>query len=167
LLDALSVGLRRLPSTRSARLPRMADFCLWALACVDGVLWPEGAFLSAYDSNHDDAVGGLLDADPLASAVGGLLDKQRIWRGTATNLLASLGAIAGDANSRSWPRNGRALSGRLRRLASSLRKAGIKIDFERSDGRTRTRIISINLNSENEPLQPSAPSGPSKPMTFQ
>jgi hypothetical protein len=167
LLDAVSIGLRRLPSTRLARLPRMADFCLWTVACGDGVLWPEGAFMTAYNSNHDDAVGGLLDADPLASALSSLLDKQRVWRGTATNLLASLGALDSETKPRSWPRNGRALSGRLRRLAPSLRKAGITIDFERSDSRTRTRIVTIRLAPENETPRPSAPSGQSNRLTFQ
>ena len=39
LLDAVVEGLRRLPETRLERLPRMADFALWATAC-ETALWP-------------------------------------------------------------------------------------------------------------------------------
>src|SRR5213078_5023396 len=50
LLDAVVEGLKRLPETRLEKLPRMADFALWATAC-EGALWAEGAFGAAYSSN--------------------------------------------------------------------------------------------------------------------
>lgn len=43
LLDAVAEGLRRLPDTRLPKLPRMADFALWASAC-ETALWPTGTF---------------------------------------------------------------------------------------------------------------------------
>ena len=169
LLDAVSMGLRRLPSTRLERHPRMADFCLWAVACGDGNLWPPDAFLCAYAGNRDDAVGNILDADPLAIALRTFMAKERSWRGTATDLLSRLSLTVGEtvARSRAWPKNARTIAGRLRRLAPSLRRTGFVIGFERSDSRTRTRTVSIELDSENEVLKPSAPSGPSKAVTFQ
>ena len=60
LLDAVSIGQQRLSSTRLERHPRMADFCLWAVACGEGGLWPPGKFLCAYAGNRDDAVGTCL-----------------------------------------------------------------------------------------------------------
>jgi hypothetical protein len=50
LLDAVAEGLKRLPETRLSKLPRMADFALWATAC-ETALWPAGTFWSAYCSN--------------------------------------------------------------------------------------------------------------------
>jgi hypothetical protein len=47
LLDAAAHGLRAVGSVQLARLPRMADFALWATACKTG-LWPAGAFTRAY-----------------------------------------------------------------------------------------------------------------------
>src|SRR5579872_5026268 len=38
LLDAVVEGLKRLPETHLPRLPRMADFALWATAC-ETALW--------------------------------------------------------------------------------------------------------------------------------
>ncbi|MBV9832942.1 MAG: hypothetical protein JO055_00960, partial [Alphaproteobacteria bacterium] len=40
LLDALSHGLKHLPSTTLPRLPRMADFALWATACEGALFCP-------------------------------------------------------------------------------------------------------------------------------
>jgi hypothetical protein len=56
LLDAISLGLRRLPETRLEKLPRMADFALWATAC-EGAVWDEGTFLRAYAGNAAGALG--------------------------------------------------------------------------------------------------------------
>ena len=38
LLDAIVEGLRRLPETHLPKLPRMADFALWASACEVGAM---------------------------------------------------------------------------------------------------------------------------------
>ena len=62
LLDAVAVGLKRLPATRLEKLPRMADFALWATAC-ETALWPAGTFSSAYSGNRDEAVEDVIDAD--------------------------------------------------------------------------------------------------------
>ena len=61
-------GLARLPETQLDKLPRMADFALWATAC-ETALWPAGTFWSAYCGNRDEAVEGVIDADPIAAAV--------------------------------------------------------------------------------------------------
>lgn len=53
LLDAVAEGLKRLPETRLERLPRMADFALWATAC-ETVLWRAGTFWEAYRGNVDE-----------------------------------------------------------------------------------------------------------------
>jgi hypothetical protein len=169
LLDAVSIGLQRLSSTRLERHPRMADFCLWTVACGDGTLWLPGAFLSAYEANRDDAVGNVLDADPLVTALRALMAKGPSCIGTATDLLSRLSLETGDANSRlkAWPKNARALAGRMRRLAPSLRKVGFDIDFERGQGPTRERIIRISVTPESGALRTSTPSPPSKSIAFQ
>ncbi|MEZ5782392.1 MAG: hypothetical protein R3D70_12345 [Rhizobiaceae bacterium] len=83
------------------------------------------------------------------------------WTGTASDLLGALEA-AGEriAKSKTWPDSPRALSGRLRRAATFLRKIGIDIGFER-EGRARTRTIRITTagnaaSPENRRAQPSA-----------
>jgi hypothetical protein len=143
LLNAVVVGLRRLPETRLEKLPRMADFALWATAC-ETALWPAGTFWSAYCGNRDEAVEGVIEADPIAASVRAVMAKRTEWTGTASDLLGALAEAAGErvAKSKTWPDSPRALAGRLRRAASFLRKIGIEISFAR-EGRARTRTILI------------------------
>ena len=171
LLDAVVEGLDRLPGTRLERLPRMADFALWATAC-ETALWPAGTFWSAYCGNRDEAVEGVIEADPVASAVRAMMSlrtERTVWTGSATDLLGALGEVVGErvAKSKAWPDSARALSGRLRRAATSLRKIGIEIAFER-EGRARTRTINIaatlsHASPENGVERPSAPSASPAP----
>lgn len=158
LLDAVVEGLKRLPGTTLPKLPRMADFALWATAC-ETALWPAGTFWFAYCGNRDEAVESVIEADPIAAAVRALLAARTEWTGTASELLGALAEEAGErvAKARSWPDSPRALAGRLRRTATFLRKIGIDITFER-EGRARTRIIRITAAAERSGAQPSAAS---------
>lgn len=165
LLDAVAKGLAELPATRLDKLPRMADFALWATAC-ETALWPSDTFWSAYCGNRDEAVDGVIDADPIAAALRAVMTTRTGWTGTASELLGALAEMAGErvAKARTWPDSPRALAGRLRRAATFLRKIGIDIGFER-EGRARTRMIRITTtgiiaSSETRVAKPSASSAP-------
>jgi hypothetical protein len=131
LLDAVSRGLARLPETRLERLPRLADFALWSVACGDGALWPEGNFMAAFDQNRAEAIGVTIEADAVAKAIVALMGGLDEWTGTAGGLRHRLAEIAGETEtkSRGWPANDRALAGRLRRLAPFLRSPGVGIEL--------------------------------------
>jgi hypothetical protein len=166
LLDAVSQGVAMLPRTRLDRLPRMADFALWATAC-ETALWPFGTFWSAYCGNRDEAVEGVIDTDHVATAVRALIAMQTEWTGTASELLDALGGVAGGriVGSKTWPDGPRALAGRLRRAATFLRRIGIEIGFGR-ERRARSRIIRIRSSPavsptpENGRVRSSASSAP-------
>jgi hypothetical protein len=174
LLDAVAHGLKRLPETRLEKLPRMADFALWATACEEA-LWPVGTFWVAYCGNRDQAVQGVIEGDTVAAAVRSMMAARTVrtvWTGTASDLLGALAEVVGDsvAKSKTWPDGPRALAGRLRRAAPVLRKIGIEIGFGR-EGRARTRTINITTTTtpshtapENAGAQPSAPSASSASM---
>jgi hypothetical protein len=68
LLDGVARGLRELPNTKLDKLPRMADFALWASACEEA-FWDAGTFAKAYQLNRDDAVHTVIEADLVATAV--------------------------------------------------------------------------------------------------
>jgi hypothetical protein len=162
LLDGVAKGLAELPHTRLDKLPRMADFALWVTAC-ETALWPSGTFWSAYCANRDEVVESVIDADPIAAAVRAVMTTRTEWTGSASDLLGALREVVGDTvtKSKTWPDSPRALSGRLRRAATFLRKIGIDIRFER-EGRARTRTIIISLTdhagAENQGARPSSPS---------
>jgi len=170
LLDAVAKGLAELPRTKLERLPRMADFALWAAAC-ETALWDAGTFWSTYCGNRDEAVEGVIDADPIAATVRALMATRTEWTGTASDLLGVLAETAGErvAKAKTWPDSARALAGRLRRAATFLRKIGVDIGFER-EGRARTRVIRIAAASSLRALdgagaEPSAPSAPSAALS--
>ena len=147
LLDAVVHGLKTQPDTKLERLPRMADFALWATAC-ETAIWPAGAFWSAYCGNREEAIESGIEGDPVAAAVRDLMQVEAEWKGTATTLLNDLERKAGEriAKAKSWPKTPRALSGRLRRAATFLRKIGIEISHSK-EGRSSTRIIQITATS--------------------
>jgi hypothetical protein len=156
LFDAAAHGLRRLPRVRLERPPRMADFALWATAC-ETAFWPPGTFLRVYDANRRAAIEGIIEADPVAAFVREIMAGRSTWTGTATDLLLARIAAAKDVPDRTggWPKNPRALAGRLRRCQTSLRTVGIDIAFIR-EGRTGSRMIRmISLTSPGAPAQAS------------
>jgi hypothetical protein len=151
LLDAMATGLKRLPEVRLQQLPRMADFAIWITAC-EPALWQEGTFMRAYTRNIDEAVDTVISASLVADTVRAFMTKLSTptWTGTATDLLDLLGRIAGEKAVRSkiWPTDAIRLSGRLRRVATFLRKVGIEISIDRI-GRERTRNITIAYKEAN------------------
>jgi len=146
LLDVVAHGLRELPRAKLARLPRMADFALWASAC-ETAMWPIGTFEAAYGDNRDGAVANVIDCDPVASAVRSFMETRAEWEGTATQLLSALEALAGERviKSKTWPKAPHALSGRLRRIAASLRKIGIDVAIDRD---SKLRSICLTTTPE-------------------
>ena len=143
LLDALAVGLKRLPSTNLREKPRMADFAVWATAC-EQAFWKEGTFQAAYSDNLDEVVNTVIEADLVGAAVRQLAYERTVWEGTALGLLMALKAMVdeGMARSKDWPSNPKALSDQLRRAATFLRKAGVEVSFYR-EGKQGTRMIAI------------------------
>jgi hypothetical protein len=149
LLDAATHGLRELPRVRFEKLPRMADFALWATAC-ETALWPAGTFNHAYAANRRAAIAGVIDADPVAAAVREIMTERTSWTGSAAELLRACADCNSDGISSSigWPRNPRALAGRLRRAGTFLRALGIDIAFSR-EGHAGSRIIRMRRTAEN------------------
>ena len=179
LLDGVSEGLRRLPQIELPLLPRMADLALWVTAC-ETAFWPEGTFMAAYAGNLEDANALLVEASTIAAVLKTMVEKKDQiadatrwswdaernvpqWSGTATQLLTALESIADDKTKKSkgWPGNASALSGKLRRVATVLRKAQPRIDIEfakcKDKKRTRTVFLFFHLTEE-EGETPSAAS---------
>ena len=130
LFDAISSGLKRMPTLVLKGLPRMADFAKWAIACAPGFDCPEGAFLDAYDQNRNEAVAQTLDQDPVAAALMEFMEDRSSWQGQPSELFNDLGEIVGDRTrkSRAWPGSANWLTRKLKRLSTFLRAAGIEID---------------------------------------
>jgi hypothetical protein len=78
LLDAVVHGLRGIDGVQLDRLPRMADFGIWATAC-ETALWPRGTFARAYTANRRATIESIIEADPIATCVRtNPLDRERV-----------------------------------------------------------------------------------------
>src|SRR5262249_49783819 len=100
------------------------------------------------------AIEDVVDADPVAACVRRIMARQTRWVGTASDLL---NATVGNGQHHTvkladWPKNPRALAGRLRRSQTFLRTLGIEIAFRR-EGREGNRVIRMT----SEQSAPSAP----------
>ena len=176
LLDAAAHGLKAMGSVHLDRLPRMADFALWATACETG-LWPAGTFTRAYTANRKAAIEGIIDADPIAACVREFMSERSSWTGSAADLLrVSVERSRQTSDRTGWPKNPRALAGHLRRAQTFLRTLGIDITFSR-EGRAGSRVIRMRTSLENtvstvssvresgpEPGSEQQPWGPASPV---
>ena len=100
----------------------------------------------AYAGNRRAAIESMVDADPVAACVREIMAERSAWTGSAADLLRAQADVADDGVSRSspgWPKNPRALAGRLRRAQTALRTLGINMTFGR-EGRAGTRIIRMS-----------------------
>jgi hypothetical protein len=143
LLDAVVCGLKNLPTTQLQSCPRMADFATWIVACEPALGWPAGTFLKAYERNRDEANSLSVDASIIGPLIQNIAE-QGEWIGTATELWRELGEIAGpDAQKQTgWPKNGRAVSGQLKRIAPNLRAQGVIVNWlPRTSGRRQIQIL--------------------------
>lgn len=171
LLTAVSTAIRRLPSVKLAKSPRMADFAAWAVAAEPALGVPEGTFLAAYDLNRASANEIALEASSLVPVLRALVDDGAAVEMSAGDLLAVLNRRASDEARRSpdWPRSARALTGALVRLAPNLRSDGIHCRYQRTAKR-RVWIIEMTKtqpsSTTESPPTASAPEGDTVEMTI-
>ncbi len=151
MLDAVSLALRDNTQVTLPGKPRMADFATWVTACESFIL-PEGKsthhFIEVYFENREEAVELEIEASPTGAAIRAFMDAmaETRWAGTAEDLLSELNERVSEdtRHEHGWPRNGRALSGKIKRLATSLRSVGLQVRWSRVNGR---RIITLQKAS--------------------
>jgi hypothetical protein len=160
LLDAVAAGMRALPSVKVVKLPRMADFALWAEACLRGAGFPAGTFLGAYEANRADVNLLALEASPVATVILTQFERPFTFEGTAAELLEKVNGWADEATKKAkgWPQKPNVLAGILRRAAPNLRRAGLRVEFDR-DRRQRT----VAIERAGERSSPSSRSSPPAP----
>jgi hypothetical protein len=134
--DLVSYGLDNIDSIDLPALPRMADFCVWAMAC----LGPEGdRFYSAYIENSRTKTNMSIEASPVA---GQILEFTEVFSGTASELLDRINNNASESvrNRKDWPKTASALSSAITRIMPDLRAQGLAVERRIVNGR---RIIDL------------------------
>jgi hypothetical protein len=141
LLDAVAAGLANGPTVELDVLPRMADFAKWVHSCEPGLDWPSGAFLASYTGNraqaHELAVEACLVGPQLRQLA------EAGFEGTSTELLERVNNLADERvqKTNEWPKTGRAMSGRLRRIAPDLRTLGYVVELDHREPNSGRRLL--------------------------
>ncbi len=153
LMSILSGVLRELPdviaeTAESVNLPRMADFANVGIAVERVLAWPEGSFMAAYVSSigeqNQEALASAVIYEPLLKLIGD--DPEFAWDGTPQQLLDELTKSVDEKMARmpEWPKNARALSNQLKRIAPNLRSIGVEVSVCKAN---RQRIIRIERSA--------------------
>lgn len=143
LLDAMVIGLRNRPNVTLEKLPRLADFAIWASACEPAYTYPNG-FMEAYTNNAIEAVMGVIEGDAVCVALLAFMKTQgNAWQGRPEDLLTHLNNFApeGAKREKGWPRNPQAMSGCLQLALPSLRKISVSINRRKSHGVRTIEIL--------------------------
>jgi hypothetical protein len=141
LLTAAAEGLKNLPATKLANMPRLADLAVWVEACAPALGWQPGQFVQlAFGQRglHDAQV---LSLWPVYKPLRALLDEESAGEEEPCMemLVSTLWEKLTEKNPQTakswdWPRTATRLSSDLRREESSLFHNGIVVTWP-----TRTR----------------------------
>jgi len=146
ILDALSKAIRIFPTIDTKSLPRMADFAKWGEAVARALGYEPNAFLKAYEKILGEQTLAVLEVNPVGMAIIKFMENRESWRGTPTELLDALEAIAEehklDTRSKKWPKTAVWLTRRMRMIENDLRARGLIVDF----GLSGDRVITIQEN---------------------
>jgi len=164
VLDRVAAGLRELPRVRLDRLPRMADFAMFAVACERGAD-EAPRYLDAYARNQSGAHEQALEATPVAAALVALLSRRDEWEGPATELLDRLaGTLPTQPDGvavipHGWPKRPNVLTNILRRITPNMRRVhALDVDCDRRT--SRQRVIRITRVPDGVGDRSSGPSSP-------
>jgi hypothetical protein len=151
LLDAISAGLRNLPTVKVSSLPRMADFAKWVTACEPALPWAPGTFMHDYLESRQKTAEMSVENDVVAQAVLRLIHGKRpgIWEGTSEELLAELSQMTPFDRrdlGNTWPRTPASLGRWLRRAEPSLLAVGVMLSARRSADKLRTRVLRVEYS---------------------
>src|SRR6266540_3030813 len=123
LLNLAVLVLRELPNVQLASKPRMADFAV-IVAAIDCVLGTSA--LATLLLRRDEIAGEAGEGDPVAVAISRVV--QRVWEGTAAELLEEINKQTPKPRPQKWPESPRGMTAALTRVTPALRAWGIAVE---------------------------------------
>jgi hypothetical protein len=144
LLNAVVAAHNNIERTKIPRPPRMADFANWVYAAAAALPFDGERFLQAYQANRRESLFLTLESSVVARAIQSLVAEKK-WEGGYTELLEKLNLTVKEetTKSKAWPKNPRALSSALRKIAPLLRTAGYAIAELPDDPKAKTKRFTI------------------------
>jgi hypothetical protein len=158
LLDAVSAGLRNLPSTKLTSLPRMADFAKWLAACESALPWEPGTFMREYLDSRQKTAEMSVENDVVAQALLRMIQTARsgVWEGSSEELLSELNQrVPPDRRDfNSWPKTPASLGRWLRRAEPCLHAVGVTLSATRGRDRLRSRVLRVQYFPDQQKVLP-------------
>ncbi len=132
------------------KLPRLADFGLFAIKAETALGLESGGFMATYQANIEAAQNEAIEANPIAAAILALMEQQTQFDGTASDLVAKLKTVSEDAKVQKLSARtlGKTLSGSLKQ---DLEAVGIECDNYRVPGGKRERKWLIYQSEDARP----------------
>jgi hypothetical protein len=157
LLTDLSQTLAALPHTKPDRLPRMADYALFAMAAETALGLTPGEFRATFDESREQSRQIVIESSPIGEAIIKLVSKELYWNGTASDLLKALEGHSEESTvkSRYWPKAANRLRVQLKRLIPDLPSFGVLVSETNTHGTKR-----LTLEKQIKVSQPSPPNNP-------
>jgi hypothetical protein len=157
LLAALSQTLAELPHTKPDKLPRMADYALFAIAAEKALGLTLGEFRATFDESREQSRQVVLESSPIGEAIIRLVNKELYWNGTASDLLTALERHSEESTvkSRYWPKASNRLRAQLNRLIPDLPSFGVLVSETNTHGTKR-----LTLEKQIKISPPSPPDDP-------
>jgi hypothetical protein len=94
LFDLLSQAISIKKRLKMSRLPRLADWGLWAAATYEAAGWGASQFMEDWGGNVEAQNSSVLDGSSLAQVILKFIENQESWTGTPQELLTALLKVA-------------------------------------------------------------------------
>jgi len=162
--DALVEAMSIYPKVEVPDKPRMADFCCWGYAIAEALGIGGDKFLEIYYRNIRHTNEEAISSDPVALGIMFLVQEQKKWEGTATELMDALEKVAEaeriDLKAKSWPKSAKGMVSRIDKVKSNLIDAGINIEEEDNNHKAKKYFFTLaQVLTETSPQSPLSPEG--------
>lgn len=153
LMNAALKATQNYANVVLAEKPRMSAFAVWAVAAEEAFGWEPGRLMKVYSTNRADAESHMLEFNGVASALLRLMEKQKEFSGTYSDLIGQLEMNVGPRER--LPQTSQSFAAELRRIRPALERHGLhffnggRVGGASQRGRHR---ISIVREDDEKPL---------------
>ena len=148
LMNAALIATQNYGNVVLAEKPRMSAFAVWAVAAEKSFGWPEGRLMEVYKRNRSAAESQMLEFHGLASAMLRMMEKQKEFSGTYSDLIGQLEMNIGPREK--LPQTSHSFAAELRRIRPALERHGLRFysagrsGSSNQKGRSRISIVRVD-----------------------
>jgi putative DNA primase/helicase len=145
LMNSALIATQNYGNVVLAEKPRMSAFAVWAVAAEKSFGWPEGRLMEVYKRNRSAAESHMLEFHGMASAMLRMMEKQKEFSGTYSDLIGQLEMNIGPREK--LPQTSHSFAAELRRIRPALERHGLRFysagrsGSNSQKGRSRISIV--------------------------